>query len=398
MTKKSTISVLTLILSGGLLFAQASGRAGNPGETILQSYERNFVRASLSTKVNVLFDAGNDEEAGEFYGQLCELALRFVLDNAALFHDDPDMINITVTAIRGIGRYSFYSATELAWQVFLRFPDNVIRYEILEVLPELDLQSLTAKINDFILEQNRRYVPGMPVETELLLPLIAILGLHGDVSCYPVLFASSILYSGVLQEEAINTFYKIDGDVLDFCIGVIIGSTPEEKLAAFNLALNWEWIPEDERGGLAETALEVALSVPGDRRAEILELSEASLKIIEEEGWVRALPQVLKYYNQSVFVFRADPLLFKPLINAINCLGKLKSADAAQVLILHLGLYNSRCSELQKEELDVVLAMIHALGQLAYKASYDVLNYASLLPYPEQIIAAARDAAAKLDW
>ena len=398
MTKKNVLLFFIMILLAPVLFTQAQGFLSSPGETILQSYERIFVRSSLSTKVNVLSDAANDEAAAEFYGQLCELALRFVIDNASLFRDDPDMIGIAIASVRGIGDYAYYPATETLWQAFLRFPDKVIRYEILGVLPELDTQSLTGKINEFLVEQNRRNNSGIPADEELLSPLFDILGKNGDESSYPVLFASSVMYSGSLEEKAINAIYEIDGNIFDFCIKAIIENPSEEKFSAFNLALSWEKLSGEEKGKLAETAMEVALSIPGDRRSGIRELSEASLIIIEETGRVRALPQVLKYYNQSLAVFRADLSFKQPLINAIHCLGNLKNADAAQTLALQLGLYNSRSAQLDTEEQEVVLALVNALGELAYKASYDGLHYATMLPYPAGIIEAAQNALAKLKW
>jgi hypothetical protein len=315
-----------------------------------------------------------------------------------LFRDDPDMINITVAAVRGLGSNSYRAATETIWQVFLRFPENVIRYEILKVLPVMDTLSLTEKINDFIIEQNRRFISGMRPDSELLLPLLAVLGNNGDVSSYPVLFNSCVIYSGELREESIKAFYKINGDIFDFCVKAIINNTPEEKLAAFSLILNWAGLGEEKKIALAELALETALSIPGDRRSEIQELSRASLLVITEAGWIHALPQVLKYYNQSLAMFRSDLSFGRPLIDAIQCLGNLKSTEAAQTLTLQLGLYNSRSLVLQAEELEVVHAVINALGQLGYKASYDALYYASILPYPAPVITAAKAALDNLKW
>jgi len=122
------------------------------------------------------------------------------------------------------------------------------------------------------------------------------------------------------------------------------------------------------------------------------------MDIIRETERVRALPLVLKYYNQSFAAFRANPSRKQSLLKAISCLGSLKSADAAQPLALQLGLYNSRFGFAQAAEMEVILALINALGQLGYKASFDALNYASILPYPDEITQAARSALENLRW
>ena len=392
MTKKTILFTAIIFLIVPVLFAQT------PGESILQSYERIFVRSSLNTKVNVLSDAANDEAAAEFYGPLCEIALRFVLHNAALFRDDPDMISISVAAVRGVGDYAYTPASETVWQTFLRFSDFVIRYEILEVLPVLDTISLTGKINEFLVEQNRRHNLNVPPDYQILSSLFAILGKTGDESCYPVLFSSSLIYSGSLGDEAMNAMLEIPGDIYGFCMKVIFNNSPEEKLTAFKLALSLEDLSEEQKGELAETALEVALFIPFDRRNEILELTGTSIRLIREAGWVRSLPQVIKCYNQSLSAFRVSLSYKQLLIDVIDCLGTMKSAEAARALALQLGLYNSRLAELEKEEHDVILALIGALGQLAYKASYDGLYYASILPYPDDIINAAQNALSELKW
>jgi hypothetical protein len=46
----------------------------------------------------------------------------------------------------------------------------------------------------------------------------------------------------------------------------------------------------------------------------------------------------------------------------------------------------------------VVLAVITALGGLGDKTAFDYLLYVTYLEYPEEVIAAARDALAKLKW
>ena len=393
--KHSTVFSFLVPVFLGLLAVPALTQTS--GETIFQSYERVFIRSSLSTKVNVLADAVNDEAADEFYGPLCEAALRFVTENAPLFRDDPDMVSIAVTAVKGIGNYAYNPAVGILWQVFLQFPDNVIRYEILNTLAVLDSSAVMENINEFLAEQNRRYGSGLGADFQMLEALFTLLGRIGDDSSYPVLFASSLIYSGELEALAVRSLYSIDGDFYAFCHRVIIHNPPAEKLEAFKLGMAREGTA-GERGVLAEVALEAALIVPGDRRLEIRELSEQSLDVIRETEWVRALPQVLKYYTQSLAAFRADHSRKEPLLNAVVCLGVMKSAEAAQTLALQLGLYNSRPGALRAEELEVVLALINALGQLGYRASYDALHHAGALPYPDEITEAARKALAALQW
>ncbi|GHV86311.1 hypothetical protein AGMMS50230_19190 [Spirochaetia bacterium] len=367
-------------------------------ETILESYERIFIRSSLDTKVNVLSDAATDEAAPEFYGPLCNLALDFVINNADLFREDPDMLGITLSAVKGVGKYGYNPAAETLWQVFLRFPDRAIRYEILRTLPVLDAPKLLERINQFLEEQNSRYTSGLGLDPQLLTALFELLGSVGNDSSYPVLFVSKLIYSGDLETQARRALYNITGDFYGFCSNVILNNPPEEKMEAFRLAMGRETVSAEEQGTVAEAALEAALSVTGTARERFREISALALHYIRESGRVSALPLVIKYYNQTQAAFRSDASRRRELADAIACLSALRDTEAARTLGLQLGLYNARFDSLKPEEKEIVMALILALGGLGYKASYDTLYHASTLAYPNDIREAARNALTRLEW
>jgi hypothetical protein len=377
--------------------AQTPGESRLPGESILQSYERIFIRSSLATKVNVLQDAATDDQAAEFYGPLCGRALRFVMDNAALFRDDPDMITITVIAVKGVGENAYSPAAETLWQVFLRFPDNVIRYEVLKTLPALNSPGLTENINQFLAEQNSLYGSGLSPDPQMLRALFSILEKLGNDESYPVLFTAYLMYPGDLGEEAVKALYGINGALSAFLLRVILNNPPGEKLEALLLALDRENLSPGERGEIAEAAMEASLALQsggGKNR----DLRTAAAALIRETRWIRALPLVVKYHNQALAAFRADPSTLEEYLDALGCLAALQSAESARVLTLQLGLYNSRAGALDRNEETIVLALIEALAGLGYKASYDALDYAGRLPYSDTVKAAALDALDSLKW
>jgi len=373
--------------------------AQTPGEAILQSYERIFVRSNLSTKVNVLLDAANDEAADQFYGPFCETALRFAIVNAPLFPDDPDMVNIAIGAIKGVGKYTYTPAAETLWQAFLRFPDNMIRIEILRALTILNVPVITEKANQFLADQNSLYGMGPGPDMQIFPALIEMLGKIGNDSSYPVLFAASFIYPGNLGENALRAINQIKGDLVSFCMGVILKNPPAEKLEALKLAAARNDITGVQKGVLAEAALETALaSASSERRNQNRALCELSVQLIEKAERVTALPLVIRYYQQCLDSFRLDPSQIQPLLNTVSCLAVLKSIDAARLLSLQLGIYNSRANAIRAEEQEFVLALISALGKLGYRASYDAVYQASVLPYPGGINQAAMDALSKLQW
>jgi hypothetical protein len=389
-----------------VFFVVSALGAQTPDESILRSYERIFIRSGMSSRAAVLQDAATDDQAAEFYGPLCGFALDFAVNNAALFRDDPDMIQIIVVALRGLRANPYGQAAESLWQVFLRFPDNVIRFEALKTLPELGPAEIIEKVNQFLAEQNGFYGSGISPDPQLLSALFSALGACGDERSYPVLFSSCLIYPGDPGAEAVRALYALGSGLPAFLRGVILNNPPAEKLEAFKLALAHEGITAEEKGLLAETTLEAVLAFPA-AGAELAELRRASVALIEETRWVRSLPQVLKYYNQTLAAFReapgrsggaSAPSRKDELLDVIRCLSVLESAEAAQALGLQLGIYNSRALSLGPDENEVVLALVRALGNLGYKASYDVLQHISALIYPEEIKEAALNALESLKW
>jgi hypothetical protein len=307
------------------------------------------------------------------------------------------MINITVIAVKGVRESGYSPAAETLWQVFLRFPDNVIRYEILTTLPALDAPALTEKINTFVTEQNKLYGSGIQSDLQLLRSVFAVLGSIGDSNAYPVLFASSLIYPGDPGKEAAAALYTVKGDLNTFLLQVILNNPPVEKLEAFKLIVAQEGLTDQQKGELAETAMEAALQV-NDSRNRFKDLCRLSIGLIRETRWTHAFPLVLKYYNQTLTAYRRNPTEKDDLIDVISCMAALESAEAARVLSLQLGLYNSRPDVLSAEDKELVLAIVQALGKLGYKASYDSLRHIGDLSYPDTIKEAALAALNSLKW
>ena len=85
-------------------------------------------------------------------------------------------------------------------------------------------------------------------------------------------------------------------------------------------------------------------------------------------------------------------------MEAIVCLGVMSSSEAAHVLALQLGFFNSQTERTGEYDEAIVLALINALGELADKAAFDNLLYIGYLNYPDKIQSAAREALARLKW
>jgi HEAT repeat protein len=373
-------------------------------EPILNSYERNFIRANLSTKAGILKDAATDERAPEFIGQLYEFAMNFALANAEILREDPDMIALTGLACRGAGEAGYKNSVDTLWKVFVSFRDSFTRSDALGALAKLGKgnKEIVGHLNMYLANQNSLYRSGMRIDYPTVSACIAALSSLGDSASFPVLFsAMSTGYPDSISREAAGALSHLQGDYKQFLIDVIRNIPAGDKLAALNAGLNDENFGAAEKGLLAEAALEISLA-PAASGAEndntLSELRYSAIQVLSDLEWTRANPLAIKHFYRVQTDYQNGRAARERFLEAITCLGSMGSPDAAQALAIQLGFFNSQTERNGIFDEEITLAVIHALGKLGDKAAFDYLLYISYLPYPEQIQVAAREALDHLKW
>jgi hypothetical protein len=199
---------------------------------------------------------------------------------------------------------------------------------------------------------------------------------------------------------------SVEGDYLHFLAELIRRNGPAEKLAAFRLGAGNPGFSPAQRGELAETALEVSLELfPGnsDAGSDSGWAAASSLRYEAAEAltalkWTRASPLAIRHFYR-VQTDRGNGAAPKErLLEAVNCLGAMGNSESAQVLALQLGYINSQTERGSEFDEDLVLALIHALGEIGDKVAFDYLLYIEYINYPERIQAAARESLNRLKW
>ncbi|MDR2901344.1 MAG: hypothetical protein LBV20_07490 [Treponema sp.] len=380
-----------------VLFAQNS-------EAILTSYKRNFVKSNLASKSGILRDAATDEKASEFMGSLYEFALNFVLQYTDILQDDPDMVNLAVSASRGLGEVSYTDGTEVLWKLFISCKETVTRVEALKGLALLGKGNtlVVNNLNQYLLDQNDLFLSGMTPDYPILSACISALGNLADSESFSVLFSSMIVgYSDTISRDAAKALSLLQGDYRSFLLTVIKNNPPAEKLAAFNAGMGTSKFVPDDLGELAEASLSITLEplFSNDEVKGILdELRYASIRQLTALKWKHALDLAIKNFYRVQEDYSAGTAEKGQLIDAIKCLGVMESPTAAQNLALYLGLLNSQMERTGQFDEEITLAIIQVLGDMGDKISFDYLLYMSYLAYPETIQSAARGALDKLQW
>jgi HEAT repeat protein len=386
---------LGLLLIQGALYAQ---------EPILIAYERNFLRANLSSKAGILRDAATDEQAPEFIGPLYEFALSFALQNEAVLREDPDLIILTQLAVRGVGTTGYHAGAETLWQVFSVFRDSAVRVEVLNALARMGggNQEITNNLNQYLGGQNAAFSSGTPPDYPALSACLSALGALGNSSSFPALFTviTSRYPEGIVQ-EAYRALDRLQGNYQPYLLDIIRQGSPRDKLAAFTVGNRNGRLTNSQQGELAELALEIGAEIlptnPEDEEAAAA-LRYASVRSIRDLRWTRATALVIRHYYRVQRDYTAGAADREHFLEAVSCLGAMGSSEAAQVLSLQLGLLNSLVERNGEFDEAVVLALVNALGEIGDKAAFDYLLYISYLTYPEPIQTAAKEALNRLKW
>ncbi|MDR1219098.1 MAG: hypothetical protein LBK73_05745 [Treponema sp.] len=384
-----------------LCFSLATGHI-SAQDSILMSYKRNFARASLTEKLSVLSDAATDSYASAFIGQLYGFALQFSLSEAYLLADDADMIALTKAAARGAGQTGERDSAETLLNLCSLYSDSSVRVEILNALATTAQGNVRviADLNQLLDDQNNAFIAGMDPDYQTLQAGLATLGALGDESSYLVLFSAySLPYPGVITEAARLALGRIRGNYDAFLAGVIRDSPPHDKLKAFSLvadnAPHDVQIPVASKNILAQTALDMALSA--DDPASYTLRYEA-VRVLTGLGWTGASEPVVRHFYQVQTDYAHGTAVKGRFIEAIACLGAMRTPEAAQILAIQFGLFNSQTEQTGGFDEDILLATINALGDIGDKVAFDHLFYVNFLPYSNEVKAAAKTALAKLKW
>ncbi len=395
--KISTFIIACLILASFHCFSQDA-------TSLVLTYERNFIRANSSTRIDIVKEAMNDERIKESRGALCEFVLNYALQYSEILKDDPELIAVTTLAVQGAGNSGAVHLNQTLWRVFMLFHDTQTRVAILNALASLGKgdSRIIENLNQFLANQNNVFRSGLTVDYQVLSASIDALGALGDGSSFPVLFSTMIAgYPEEYSQKAAKALGSIKGDYKRYLIDVIRKNPPAEKLAAFKVSLEHTNFTPADLGEIAEAALEISLGLfpadPGEMDA-VQELRYAAVRTLTEQRWSRATTLAVKHFYRVQSDYTNGLVPKERFVEAINCLGAMGSSEAAQALALQLGLINSTMERTKEFDQEILEAVIDALGEIGDKLAFDYLLYISYLPYPASIQARARTALGRLKW
>lgn len=370
-------------------------------DPVVLSYKRNFVRASLLTKIELLEDAGKVKNVS--MSPLYFDALKFVSENYPLLENDTSLKKLAVLAINLSADINATENLESIWSVFSMYSDLNVKKTVISACAKLGKgnKTVTDAINSFLTSQLSSFESGSVIDRDLFKEGIAALGKIGSETSFDILFKT--IMSSIDEETkqiSFSSLVSLDGDLKANLSALIAQGTDEQKLAGFRMAMKYEALDDVTCGELAEEALNKALEAnsSGKESKSMFDLRYEAISVITDVKWVKAVPLAIKHFYLAQNEFRKGSASIVQFTNAIKCLGAMGSADCAQSLSIYLGLLNSEMEQTKNYNEQIMLAIIQSLGALGDKVSFDYLLYVSYLDYPETIKNASRDSLERLKW
>ncbi|MEW5816533.1 MAG: hypothetical protein AB1798_14215 [Spirochaetota bacterium] len=387
--KKILPTVLLSVLLTVLIHSQESS-------SMLDTFLRNFARASLSTKVKILEDSEklNPSEMGPLYVK----AVEFILSNSDLIQTDSMTQQLSVLAARLMGLSGYKEGRYRLWELFHSDKDRTVRIVIMTALGDIgkgDARILEG-MNNWLSEQTSLFqtgkIPDLPVVGECIVSL----GKIGDPSSFPVIFTSMVVkFSDDITAKAQNSLLSIEGDFKDSIVNVLKRNPIPDKLAALQMAVDSPRLSDEQKGEVAEVALDIGLTTTSQdvtQRANLTDLRYTAVRVLTEKKWSKATRFIIDHFDVVLDDYRRGTSPKANLLEAINALGAMGTHEAAEHLSLYMVTINNEIEKGLTVDEQIVLTVIRNLGNLGDKIASDCLLYAGYLNYSDPIKRAAREA------
>ncbi len=376
--------------SEGSSTEQSEGEQSN----LLRAYQRNFARGNLSTKIQILQDAG--ETDAEDMGKLYVQAVDFFLDNLESLSDDATAQELAKLGAQLIGQTQYREGISRLWMLFERTESIEIRVAVINAFGRLlnPEDKVLEEIETWLRIQNGKFREGREVNKQLIGEAITTLGSIGSSSSFEPIFTASVLgYSQQITERAESALDSLGGNLSELVIEVLRSGYPNEKLSALEWAMEKEEFGTEQKGRIATVALEEGLErfSSAEDSQKLRELRLSAARHLTELEWSEASSLAIKHFNQTVTEVDTGTTSPSVLLEAIALLGSIGTHEAAVRLSLYLEVLNSYVENGRRVNEQVVLAVIRNLGRLGDNVAFDHLLLVRYLDYSRRVKEAARE-------
>lgn len=364
---------------------------------------RNFVKGNLSQKTSAVKAATKDDVE-----ELSKRAIDFAAENKEILGEDRELAALAVSGILAVPQsaadeLSETEKTKLSDELlnlYNLFNDETVKIAVLNKISKLNISTQKFK------ETLNQYLTNCNPETEnraILIASLQTIGNIGDSDSFKILLSNAKKNEWQkYQAENENALGLLCVKAENELIEIIGSGNTAECRKIFDFAMKNQKNNQIFCAKISESVLSRAIYIyenSGSANEELISLQIDSFSVLRDLKWTRASATTIGFFDVAVKEFENSQMNENLFCLVVEGIAETSPIDGVSKLSSYLSKLNkSMEDEKSKVSEPVVLSLIKTLGAIGDKNAFDSLLAVTYYNYSDTVIAAARDALAKLKW
>lgn len=388
---KKSFFILTVLFFTSYLFSMGSKN------------QRNFVKGNIIDKTEAVKAASEGEIV-----DLAKAAIEFSLNYKEILGDDSDLSALAISGITALPVEYIENSnmteknliSEKLIGLYSVFEDENVKIAVLNKISsfKFSVENFIPLLNDFVKNSS--------VNEENLVLLKSVVNTLGSIGNNQ----SFIIMLGALSEKKWEPLFEnlekslcmlaepLEKEILD----ILRRGNVKDCRCLFDLIVKKSENSQIFKAEIAENVLLRTIYIYENSNStgeDLISLQLESFDFLKKLKWTRASNTIVSYLKTARSEYDQKLLEEDKFCEIITGVSDVAPIGAIQPLATYLIFLNSKMEEKSSDVSEnLVLAIIKSLGAIGDKNAFDALLGVTYFEYSDSVIAAARDALAKLKW
>lgn len=388
---KKGFFILTVLFFTSYLFSMGSKN------------QRNFVKGNIIDKTEAVKAASEVEIV-----DLAKAAIEFSLNYKEILGDDSDLSALAISGITALPVEYIENSnmteknliSEKLIGLYSVFEDENVKIAVLNKISsfKFSVENFIPLLNDFVKNSS--------VNEENLVLLKSVVNTLGSIGNNQ----SFIIMLGALSEKKWEPLFEnlekslcmlaepLEKEILD----ILRRGNIKDCRRLFDLIVKKSENSQIFKAEIAENVLLRTIYIYENSNStgeDLISLQLESFDFLKKLKWTRASNTIVSYLKTARSEYDQKLLEEDKFCEIITGVSDVAPIGAIQPLATYLIFLNSKMEEKSSDVSEnLVLAIIKSLGAIGDKNAFDALLGVTYFEYSDSVIAAARDALAKLKW
>lgn len=388
---KKSFFILTVLFFTSYLFSMGSKN------------QRNFVKGNLIDKTEAVKAASEVEIV-----DLAKAAIEFSLNYKEILGDDSELSALAISGITALPVEYIENSnmteknliSEKLIGLYSVFEDENVKIAVLNKISsfKFSVENFIPVLNDFVKNSS--------VNEENVVLLKSVVNTLGSIGNNQ----SFIIMLGALSEKKWEPLFEnlekslcmlaepLEKEILD----ILRRGNIKDCRRLFDLIVKKSENSQIFKAEIAENVLLRTIYIYENSNStgeDLISLQLESFDFLKKLKWTRASNTIVSYLKTARSEYDQKLLEEDKFCEIITGVSDVAPIGAIQPLATYLIFLNSKMEEKSSDVSEnLVLAIIKSLGAIGDKNAFDALLGVTYFEYSDSVIAAARDALAKLKW